>query len=79
MGSSGGSSSRLTYKKIAAQLAKCLLQVVDEILRVFQANRDTDGPGLDAGPAQFFLGHVVVRTVDREDHQRFDATQARCE
>ncbi len=42
---------------------------------VFEANRNADGAGLDAGFAKLFEGHVVVRGVNREHDQGFDTAE----
>src|SRR5260370_2843359 len=45
------------------------------MLFVFQTNRNAHCSWADARALQFFVRHVVVRTVDRKNHQRLNSTK----
>ena len=61
VGCSGGSNGGLTKRKsFTRKLAQRLLQIVDEVLRVFQADGHAHGSGLHARTTQFVFVHPVM-------------------
>src|SRR5690348_16235121 len=56
--------------------SQSLAKIGDEVCGIFEADGDADGAGLDAGAFEFRLGHIVVRGVDGEDDEGFDAAEA---
>jgi hypothetical protein len=58
-------------------LSQSLAQIFDQIVRVFQSNRDAYRAWLDACAAQLFPTHAVVRAVNRQQYQRLHAAKAR--
>src|SRR5215470_5034489 len=60
-------------------LPEGLAEVFDEVGGIFEADRDADGAGGDAGGAELVEGHVVVRAVEGENDEGFDAAEAGCE
>ena len=54
-----------------------MAKVGDEVGGILQADGDADGAGLDAGALEFVARHIVMRSIDRQDDERFHAAKAR--
>ena len=67
------SRAPLTSRSMRARLFRGLqraLQVVDQVVRVFQPDRQADRARADAGGGQRLVVHAEVRGAGRVDHQR---------
>jgi hypothetical protein len=56
-----------------------LAEVFDEIFGIFEADRNAHRARVNARSAQLRSRHSVVRGVHRQNHERFDAAEARCQ
>src|ERR1700674_4109552 len=61
------------------RLAQRLFQVFNQVLFIFQTHGNTHRSRTDAGAAQLFIRHVVVRAVDWKDNERLDPAEPGCQ
>lgn len=59
------------------RLDKSLAKILDQVGGIFKADRDAHGSRTYSSRTKLHLGHIVVRSVNRQDYERLDTTQAR--
>ena len=52
------------------------IEVVMQIVGIFQPNGNAHRAGRNTRELQFLIAHPVMRSINREHHQRFHSAQA---
>jgi hypothetical protein len=58
---------------LVCTLGESVLQIRDQVFGVFEADGNADGSWSDSRRGEFVGAHFVMRTVDWQNHERFDA------
>src|ERR1700735_59912 len=80
--SSGAPSGRhiqAGQARVLRMLDEGLSQILDEVFRIFESDRNTDRSWFDSCRPQFRKGHIVMRSVNRQSDERLNSAQARCQ
>ena len=62
----------MNIKEGGSSLFQSLFQILDDVIDVFNADRQTDHAGMDAGSHQLLIGQLTVGRACRVQHQGAD-------